>query len=245
MKHKYPILAILSVVFFLGTSAFSETRNTTPETGTADTLVIKTGECKPLELNIEGIDALLWNTGNQDIAVPEAVFGNVKICGTGEGVTYISGSSANSERQLRIIVKVVPGPTTEKFTKTVLPAFRETVDIDVEKTLNIIMSNKPGGNYQSKMKVSENNRYLVEENTGKPFLFLSQTLWSITRRLSREDVVKALDICKEQGFTAVQLLAHSHYMGPNVYGSAPFENENFLRPVLSAGNRLQVQGEYD
>jgi hypothetical protein len=217
----------------------------TAKTGTADTLVIITSECKELELNIIGLDALLWNTGNQDIAVPEAVFGSVKICGVGPGVTYISGSSANSEIQIKIIVKVISGPTTEKFTRTVLPAYRETVDTDVEETLNYIMSASHGGNYQSKLKVSKNNRYLIEEKTRKPFLFLSQTLWSITRRLSREDVVKALDICKEQGFTAVQLLAHSHYMGPNVYGSQPFENENFLRPVLSAGNSLQVQGEYD
>lgn len=232
--------ATLISIFFLVNSWIS-----TAQTGAVDTLVIKTGECKPLELNIEGIDALLWNTGNQDIAVPEAVFGSVKICGTGGGVTYISGSSANIDRQIKIIVKVVPGPTTEKFAKTVLPAYRETVDTDVEETLNKIISANNRGDYQSKLKVSENKRYLVEEITVKPFLFLSQTLWSITRRLSREDVVKALDICKEQGFTAVQLLAHSHYMGPNVYGSAPFENENFLRPALSVGNNLQVQQDYD
>jgi hypothetical protein len=115
----------------------------------------------------------------------------------------------------------------------------------VEEMLNKIISANKSGNYQSKLKVSENKRYLVEESTGKPFLFLSQTLWSITRRLSREDVVKALDICKEHGFTAVQLIAHSHYMGPNVYGIAPFENENFLRPALSVGNNLQVQQDYD
>jgi len=211
----------------------------------ADTLLIKAGDCKMLDLGIEGIDALMWNTGNQDIAVPETVFGSVKVCGTGEGVTYISGSSANSERQIKIIVKVVSNPTNEKIIKPLLLEFQSAIDADVEETLKKIMAGHVVGEFQSKLKVSENKRYLVEEKTGKPFLFLSQTLWSMTRRLSREDVVKTLDICKEQGFTAVQLLAHSHYMGPNVYGSVPFENENFLRPVLSSGNNPQVQGEYD
>jgi len=38
----------------------------------ADTLLIKAGDYKMLDFGIEGIDALMWNTGNQDIAVPEA-----------------------------------------------------------------------------------------------------------------------------------------------------------------------------
>lgn len=211
----------------------------------ADTLFIKAGDCKTLDLGIEGIDALMWDTGNQDIAIPEAVFGSVKVCGTGEGVTYVSGSSSNSERQIKIIVKVVPDPIKEKTTKPSLPEFQSSIDADVDETLKKTMASQLVGEFQSKLKVSENRLYLVEEKTGNPFLFLSQTLWSMTRRLSREDVIKALDICKGQGFTAVQLLAHSHYMGPNVYGSSPFENENFLRPVLTSGNNFQVQGEYD
>jgi len=214
-------------------------------TDAADTLVVKTGECKATGIDIEGIDALNWNTGNQDIAVPEAVFGSVKICGIGEGVTYISGSSMNGEKQFKIIVKVVPDPTKEKITKPSLPEFHSFIDADVEETLKKIMAGQAVGEYQSKLKVSENKRYLIEEKTGNPFLFPSQTLWSMTRRLSREDVVTVLDICKEQGFTAIQILAHSHYMGSNEYGSIPFENENFLRPILSLGNNPLVSGEYD
>ena len=214
-------------------------------TGATDTLVIKTGKCKTIGKDIEGNDALIWNTGNQDVAVPEAVFGDVKICGIGEGVTYISGSSMNGEKQFKIIVKVIPDPTKENITKSLLPKFHSSIDADVEETLKKIMDGKADGEYKSKLKVSDNKRYLVKEGSGQPFLFLSQTLWSMTRRLSREEVIKALDICKDQGFTAVQILAHSHYMGPNVYGSIPFENENFLRPILSLGNNHQVPAEYD
>jgi hypothetical protein len=217
----------------------------TANVNAGDTLVIKTGECKATGLDIEGIDALNWNTGNQDIALPEAVFGSVKICGIGEGVTYISGSSLNGEKQFKIIVRVVPDSTKEKVTKPLLPDIHSSIDADVAETLKIIFAGQAVGEYKSKLKVSYNKRYLVEENTGIPFLFLSQTLWSITRRLSCEDVVRVLDICKEQGFTAIQLLAHSHYMGPNLYGSIPFENDNFLRPALSVGNNIHVQGEYD
>ncbi len=214
-------------------------------TNDADTLIVKTGECKATGINVEGIDALNWNTGNQDVALPEAVFASVKICGIGEGVTYISGSSMNGEKQFKIIVKVVPDHTKEKITKPVLPEFQSSINSDVDEILKKIVADQTDGEFKSRLKVSENKRFLVEEVTGKPFLFISQTLWSMTRRLSREEILMVLDICKDQGFTAVQLLAHSHYMGPNGYGNFPFENENFLRPALSIGSGLNVPGEYD
>ena len=234
------LVATLLIVFLI-----AATSNVWAGANPADTLMIKAGDCKTLDLGVEGIDALMWNTGNQDIAVPEAVFGSVKICGVDEGTTYISGRSLNSDMQIHLVVKVIADPGKKIKEKAIVQEFQPSIAPDVEGILKEIMAAYPDKVFPSNLKVSDNKRYLVEKNSGRPFLFLSQTLWSMTRRLSREDVIKALDICKEQGFTAVQLLAHSHYMGPNVYGSVPFENENFLRPVLSPGNNPQVQSEYD
>ncbi len=219
--------------------------DTLAKSNPADTLLMKSGECMPLFREEDDSRPFIWTTGNQDIAIIESVFGSVKICGISEGSTYISGSSLNGEKNFKIIVRVVPDPTKEIIAKKLLPEFQSSVDANVEETLKKIMAGEADGDCKSKLKVSDNRRYLVDESSNQPFLFLSQTLWSMTRRLSREEVVKVLDICKEQGFTAVQLLAHSHYMGPNVYGNIPFENENFLHPVITLGNEPGNQNEYD
>jgi len=63
-KMRYASLLIISL---LAGNAFVFA-NTNP----ADTLLIKAGDYKMLDSGIEGIDALMGNTGNQDIAVPEA-----------------------------------------------------------------------------------------------------------------------------------------------------------------------------
>jgi hypothetical protein len=210
---------------------------------TSDTLIIKAGDCKLLDLGNDRIDALMWNTGNQDIAVPEAVFGSVRICGINEGLTYISGSSLNGYRQIHMMVKVIPDTTNKIVTNTVI--FQPSIDKNAEGILKRIMAGNPETGFKSKLKVSNNKRYLIEEKTGRPFLFLSQTLWSMTRRLSREEIIKVLDICVEQGFTVIQLLAHSHYMGPNAYNDLPFKNDNFLCPSITTGNNPYLPEEYD
>jgi hypothetical protein len=232
---------LLHIIFFLNFCL--------PDTQAAiifsDTLVIKTGECIPLAGEDNDRRPFIWTTGNQDIANIESVFGKPTVCGVFEGITYVSGSKISSEGQHKIIIKVIQDSSSSKAVPRLKPPFRGSVDEDVEELLNKIAHGYRAADIDTKLDISESKRYLVYRDTRKPFLFLSQTLWSMTRRLSREQIIQVLDICKEQGFTAIQLIAHSHYMGPNIYGVPPFENENFLRPVLTAGNNPEDPEEYD
>ena len=211
----------------------------------SDTLILKTGECIPLAGEDNDRRPLIWTTGNQDIANIESVFGKPTVCGVFEGITYVSGSKMSSEGQHKIIIKVIQDSSSYKAVPRLKPPFRSSVDEDVEELLRKITYGYTDTDTDTKLDISENKRYLVYRNTRKHFLFLSQTLWSMTRRLSREQIIQVLDICKDQGFTAIQLIAHSHYMGPNIYGKTPFENENFLRPVVTAGNNPDDPDEYD
>lgn len=211
-----------------------------------DTLNVKSGECKQIEISPENQSTLIWTTGNQDIAVPEVTFGNLKICALAEGTTYISGRSFDSDSILKIFVKVIKNDSAqEKPLTKVHTKYQSSIDKDVGNILDKIIPKKANDETRSQLEVSDNNRYLVYEKDNKPFIFLSQTLWSITRRLSREEIIQVLDISSNQGFTAIQLIAHAHYMGPNIYGKEPFENENFLRPQLTPGSSPVITDEYD
>lgn len=212
-----------------------------------DTIVIQTGQCKTIETGLHRQKIVIWTTDNQDILSVDHVFGRGKICGVKEGSTYIHGSSPTDRGiSIRYFVRVMPGTNNmDNVKSTILKSYQPNVDADVDKVLQEILSSQISANFESKLKVSGNNRFLVFKDSNKPFLFLSQTLWSMTRRLSREQVLQVLDICKELGFTAVQFIAHSHDMGINVLGDVPFENENYLRPVITVGNDLNSQEEYD
>lgn len=232
---------LLHIIFFLN-FCFSNAQATVIF---SDTLVLKPGECIPLAGEDNDRRPFIWTAGNQDIANIESVFGKPKVCGVFGGITYVSGSTISSEGQHKIIIKVIRDSTSYKAGPRLKPLFRSSVDEDIEELLHKITYDYTNTDTDTKLDISENKRYLVYRNTRKPFLVLSQTLWSMTRRLSREQIIQVLDICKEQGFTGIQLIAHSHYMGPNIYGVSPFENENFLRPVLTAGNNPEDPEEYD
>src|SRR5690606_39045177 len=74
-----------------------------------------------------------------------------------------------------------------------------------------------------KLKVSENQRFLVTED-GKPFFYLADTAWELFHRLNREQAVQYLDVRASQGFTAIQAVALAELDGvedPNAYGDLP------------------------
>ncbi|HSL87525.1 MAG TPA: DUF4038 domain-containing protein, partial [Bacteroidales bacterium] len=171
----------------------------------SDTLILKSGECAPLAGEDNDRRPFIWTTGNQDIANIESVFGKPKVCGVFEGITYVSGSTISSEGQHKIIIKVIRDSSFYKAGPRIKPPFVSSVDEDIEELLNKITHGYTTADTDTKLDISENKRYLVYRNTRKPFLFLSQTLWSMTRRLAREQIIQVLDICKEQGFTAIQL----------------------------------------
>ncbi|WP_163538075.1 DUF4038 domain-containing protein [Gracilibacillus sp. YIM 98692] len=57
-----------------------------------------------------------------------------------------------------------------------------------------------------KLKVSKNNRYFTYQD-GKPFIWLSDTVWTIAQRLKWDDVEFLMQKRKSQGFTVLQIVA--------------------------------------
>jgi hypothetical protein len=120
-----------------------------------------------------------------------------------------------------------------------LLAFNEaSVDAQVQR-------HSPICDYQTTLKLSKNHRYFINQETGKPFIFISQTLWAMARWTTREEVCQILDTIKSQGFTAIQLIAHSHYYGKNKFGDLPFSNKNFCDPIITPGNNPKDTLAYD
>ena len=200
---------------------------------------IEAGACDTIERLKQTAGSYVWNTGNQDIA---AVNDKGVVCGKNVGKTYITAISKTSDRTYHIDVEVYP--VKENQTGAVR-SDRADHCTSKDNILSEIISGQKYLSKDSKLKVSENKRYLVNLESNAPFLFLSQTLWGMARRLSREEVVEVLDVCAAQGFTAIQLIAHAHYMGENVYGDLPFENENFECPDITPGDNHQDEEEYD
>ena len=84
-----------------------------------------------------------------------------------------------------------------------------------------------------RLKVSENRRYLQEEN-GKPFFYLGDTAWELFHRLNREDATQYLTNRSQKGFTVIQAVALAQLGGltvPNAYGDLPLKNNDPSQPV--------------
>ena len=56
------------------------------------------------------------------------------------------------------------------------------------------------------LKISDNRRYLTDEN-GDPFFYLGDTAWELFHRLDREEADYYLETRAEQGFTVIQAVA--------------------------------------
>ena len=54
-----------------------------------------------------------------------------------------------------------------------------------------------------KLKVSENNRFLIHED-GTPFFYLGDTGWELFHRLNKEETEKYLENRRAKGFTVIQ-----------------------------------------
>ncbi len=79
-----------------------------------------------------------------------------------------------------------------------------------------------------KLKVSENNRFLVTEN-GDPFFYMADTAWELFHRCDREEANMYLEKRDEQGFNVIQAVALAEINGlntPNPYGETPLLNNN-------------------
>src|SRR5690625_1041474 len=82
------------------------------------------------------------------------------------------------------------------------------------------------------LKVSDNNRYLVQDN-GTPFFWLGDTSWELFHRLDREETTRYLENRAKKGFTVIQAVVLAELNGlttPNPYGDLPLENNDPTQP---------------
>lgn len=105
----------------------------------------------------------------------------------------------------------------------------------------------------SRLKVSENHRYLEYEN-GKPFFYLGDTAWELFQRLNREEATAYLQNRSRKGFTVVQAVVLAPADGltvANVYGDLPLiggdptkPNEAYFRHVDFIVNKAEELGMF-
>ena len=86
--------------------------------------------------------------------------------------------------------------------------------------------------FAQKLQVSENKRYLVNDNN-EPFFWMADTAWELFHRSSREEVDVYLLKRKQQGFNVIQAVILAELDGlndPNRYGETPLINNNPSKP---------------
>ena len=92
----------------------------------------------------------------------------------------------------------------------------------------ILVSSSFSQNSLPRIKVSDNQRFLVKED-GKPFFWMADTAWELFHRCDDEEVEYYLNKRAEQGFNVIQAVALAEIDGlnsPNAFGETPlFEND--------------------
>ncbi|WP_425234379.1 DUF4038 domain-containing protein [Ulvibacterium sp.] len=204
-------------------------------------LELKVRNCITLKVS-EDATNFNWISGNQDIAYVDE---NGVVCGINTGRTSISAVSKESKQNYLFNISIISNqkPQIEKEKSNTVE--QNTICRESKIVLDKILKKHNKKSTDPRIGISKNGRYLVFNENDKPVVFISQTLWSMTRRLTRKQIIEILDICVDQGFTAIQLIAHSHYMGENMYGDTPFKNEDFLCPILTEGNDCGNELQYD
>ena len=87
--------------------------------------------------------------------------------------------------------------------------------------------------FPSRLKVSDNKRYLVYEN-GKPFFWLGDTGWELFHRLTYAEADRYLSKRASQGYNVIQAVVLAEFDGlhaPNANGHTPLENDDPAKPV--------------
>ena len=98
-----------------------------------------------------------------------------------------------------------------------------------------------------RLKVSDNKRFLVEED-GKPFFYLGDTAWELFHRLTREEAAAYLKLRAQQKFTVIQAVALAEEDGltdPNAYGSLPLVDLDPTKPAVTPGADPKNRRQYD
>lgn len=88
-----------------------------------------------------------------------------------------------------------------------------------------------------KLKISENKRFLVQDN-GRPFFYLGDTAWELFHRLNREEADRYLEDRAKKGYTVIQAVALAELDGlndPNPYGHKPLIDNDPTKPDVKDG----------
>lgn len=117
----------------------------------------------------------------------------------------------------------------------------------------VLLVNQSSANSLPRLKVSENQRYLVTTD-GKPFFYLADTAWELLHRLNRAEADLYLRNRAAKGFTVIQTVVIGEIEGlkvPNAYGETAFvdmdaskPNEDYFAHVDWIVNRAEELGLY-
>jgi hypothetical protein len=105
-------------------------------------------------------------------------------------------------------------------------------------TLLAVLFPSPAGAASSRLRVSDNKRFLVMDD-GSPFFYLGDTAWELFHRLNREEADRYLKNRSEKGFTVIQAVALAELDGlndPNPYGHRPLINNDPTTPDVKEGD---------
>jgi hypothetical protein len=95
------------------------------------------------------------------------------------------------------------------------------------------------------LKVSENRRYLMDEN-GKPFFWLGDTGWLLFNKLNREETERYLEDRKQKSFNVIQvMLIHDLRNTVNAYGDSALINNNLAALNTTEGSDPLDYQQYD
>jgi hypothetical protein len=98
-----------------------------------------------------------------------------------------------------------------------------------------------GADTLPKLKVSENNRFIVTED-GAPFFWLGDTAWELFHRLDKEETIVYLDNRQRLGYNVVQAVVCAELDGktrPSAEGFLPFG------PDPKEPKPVEIDGEYN
>ncbi|MEL6652464.1 MAG: DUF4038 domain-containing protein, partial [Bacteroidota bacterium] len=90
----------------------------------------------------------------------------------------------------------------------------------------------PSENALPRLRVSDNQRFLVQED-GTPFFYMADTAWELFHRCNREQAEMYLKKRASQGFNVVQAVALAELDGlhdPNPYGHTPLIDDDPTKP---------------
>lgn len=94
------------------------------------------------------------------------------------------------------------------------------------------------------LKVSENQRYLMDED-GNPFFWLGDTGWLLFSKLNRLEAEKYLDSRVEKGYNVIQVMVIHHLAVSNVFGDSALVQGNVSKPAVTQGSVFEDSVAYD